>query len=76
MVNSGFFVDAGNITVSGTGGSYRRITSTQLLPNSTILLPWEQILDNNGRRTIFYWDSAAFNANITGSAVDTGKIHS
>ncbi|PTT41590.1 hypothetical protein DBR28_03820 [Chryseobacterium sp. HMWF028] len=76
MVNNGIFGDARNITVSGTGGSYGRITSTQLPPNSTILSamgtdPGVWIMGNNGGRAIFYWDSAAFNVNITGSDVDT-----
>lgn len=76
MVNNGIFGDARNITVSGIGGSYGRIASTQLPPNSIILPtmgtdPGVWIMGNNGGRAIFYWDSAAFNVNITGSAVDT-----
>ncbi|MDR4953629.1 hypothetical protein REB14_15730 [Chryseobacterium sp. ES2] len=76
MVNNGIFGDARNITVSGTGGSYGRVTAAQLPPNSTILStmgtdPAVWIMGNNGGRAIFYWDSAAFKVNITGSDVDT-----
>lgn len=74
-INNGVFGDATNVTINAAG-SYGRILTDQLPPNSVVLAEYNSeprvFIAGDGGRAIFFWDEGVFrNAAVSGTVIDT-----